>query len=573
MDQKTHEDRLRTEMTVAQGVWREAEPVAVIGGNQNPADFRDQQTTAAWAEGNFLVAGRTDDPVAVRVAAELATEGRGMSGRSARDLAEAITVVSSTMGTPAREDQTFTANAARAIAAAGEGVTPALDGSIFDYVVGKGGLNDLSTPGRLDEIAASRNTVSLAVADAPDHGLGSSRDGEGNLRWQIIDGRTGEIADGKDHADATAALGALRTITGLGITYEGVDLSDREADWQRSLHMPGDKVRFDSDAKVAGIDPHDTMDALGVDALTVSKAVVRGEMVPDHMGGERQAAFLEYEFEGKEGRHNAKQFMEEGGRDHMYGVVLVRDDRMWAVPIHVENDGTNPVIDGPAREIVGFAGRDKDQLDPDGVEGMRNMVREENGIAGEFYVQPRDGYGTPGPVNLLNSPWSSGVSVEERAIADRAIEKAVAQETREREDPVGVLVDSMRHSSKAWRTDRPVTDEPLKYDAAMEAARNEARYLMRGRDVRDPNVRLAAAMVATDNRPVDSLAGDLSATSLADSMMPGPEGSRRGILAQASSLLSRPPVDVAKPLSKGVEADGDGPSIASAAIRRGGAER
>lgn len=572
MDQKTHEDRLRREMTVAQGVWREAEPVAVIGGNQNPSDFRDQQMTAAWAEGNFLVSGRTDDPVAVRVAAELATEGRGMSGKDARDLAEAITVVNSTMGTPAREDQTFTANVARAIAAAGEGVMPALDGSVFDYVVGKGGLNDLGTAARLEEIASTRDTVSLAVADAPLHGLGSGRDRQGNLHWQIIDGGTGEIVGG-NHANAAAALGSLRAITGLGITYEGVDMSDREADWQRSLHMPGDKVRFDSEAKVAGIDPHDTMDALGVDALTISKAVVRGEMVPNHMGGERKAAFLEYEFEGKDGRHNAKQFMEEGGREHMYGVVLVRDDRMWAVPIHLGADGTAPVVDGAAREIVGFAGRDQDQLDPDGVDGMRNMVREENGIAGEFYVQPRDGYGAPGPVNLLNSPWSSGVSVDEREIAEKAIDRAVAQETREREDPVGVLVDSMRHSSIAWRTERPVSDEPLKHDAAMEAARSEARYLMRGRDVRDPNVRMAAAMVATDGRPVDTLAGDLSATSLADQMSPAPEGTRKGILAQASGLLSRAPVDADKPLSKGVEADGDGPSISAAAMSRGGQGR
>lgn len=572
MDQKTHEDRLRREMTVAQGVWREAEPVAVIGGNQNPSDFRDQQMTAAWAEGNFLVSGRTDDPVAVRVAAELATEGRGMSGKDARDLAEAITVVSSTMGTPAREDQTFVTNAARAIAAAGEGVTPALDGSYFDYVIGRGGLADDATAGRLDEIASTRQSVSFAVADAPQHGLGSGRDEDGRLRWQIIDGHTGEMIGG-NHADAFTALGSLRTVAGLGITYEGVDMSDREADWQRSLHMPGDRVRFDSEVKVVGIDPHDTMDALGMDALTISKAVVRGEMVPDHMGGERKAAFLEYEFEGREGRHNAKQFMEEGGREHMYGVVLVRDDRMWAVPIHLGADGTAPVVDGAAREIVGFAGRDQDQLDPDGVDGMRNMVREENGIAGEFYVQPRDGYGAPGPVNLLNSPWSSGVDVDERAIAEKAIDRAVAQETREREDPVGVLVDSMRHSSIAWRAERPVSDEPLKHDAAMEAARSEARYLMRGRDVRDPNVRMAAAMVATDGRPVDTLAGDLSATSLADQMSPAPEGTRKGILAQASGLLSRAPVDADRPLSKGVEADGDGPSISAAAMSRGGQGR
>jgi len=581
---RTHEERLRTEMTVAQEVWRGDAPVARIGENQNPADFRDQQHTAAWAEARFLVAGKEADEAAVRIASELATEGRGMSGRDAKQLAEAITVVHGTEGTPAREDRTFATNIGRALAAAGPDVAPALDGSYIDYVVGSTAIGSPGTAARLDEIAATsdRRNVGFAVAGAPGLGLGSTRSEDGDVKWQIIDAHTGEIADRIDHANASSALASVRRIAGMGIVYEGIDAREQEDRWLKSMELPGEKVRIDTEARIPGVDVHDTMDQLGMDPLTISKSIVRTQMEPDHMGGERQATHLEYEFEGKEGRHPARQFMEEGGREHMYGVLLVRDERLWAVPLaedEVLRDGVM-LVDGPAREVVGFAGKDKDELHPEGFAALKETVLEENGAAGEYYMQPRDGFGDPGPINILNSPWSSSASMEELALAQTAVTKAIAKETREREDPVGVLVDAMRDTSKVWRLERERVDFTGRHGAEFHAAppeadektalglaRAEANYLMRGRDANSAHVRTAAAMVATEGRAVSNNTGDLNATNLADSLSPGVAGSRKGVLAQAAASLSR-----------GAAAPARGPAeqqatIAHVATRLGGQSR
>jgi hypothetical protein len=562
----THEDRLRREMTVAREVWREDKPVATLGEGQNAADFRDQQHTAAWGEARFLVSGKESDAVAVRVASELATEGRGMTARDTGQLAEAITTIYGQEKAAMGVGDSFKDRMDRAIAGAGPGVNAVEGDPLIDHVVGRGASNSPETASKLEEIAAATKewSTGYAIADTPDYALGSSRSKSGEISWQIIDVGTGEVPDHRTHEDAKSALASMRKLSGLGITYEGIDASEHEESWLKSLHMPGDKVRFDSEAKVSGIDPHDTMDALGTEPLTVSKAIARGVETPNGMGGTRTAVMLEYEFEGKEGRHNAKQFMEEGGREHMYGVMLVRDDRMWAVPLvedEVKRDGTM-VVDGPAREVVGFAGKDRDELDPGGFPGMKDYVREENGAAGEFYVQPRDGYGSPGPVNILNIPWQSGVSFEEMGLAMGQIDKAIAKETREREDPVGVLVEAMESTSRVWRFERervdftkdqtvPVTD----LANAERLSRDEANRLLKGRDVNDPNVRMAAAIVATEGR--ETTTGSLDSRRLADGLLDAPTAAGRsavragGLLSQAAGLKG-----AGRPVaSKGIEAD------------------
>lgn len=453
-----HEKHLRTEMTVAQEVWRGDVPVTRLGEGQNPNDHRDQQHAAAWAEARFLVAGKETDESAVRIAAELAVSGRDVidNPREASELATAIT-------TTHRIEQ------------------------------------DQMNAG--DREAAEASSVGKA-----------------------------------------------------GLTYEGIDASEHEASWLRGMDLPGERVRIDTEARVFGVDVHEKMDQLGMDPLTISKSIVRTEEREDFLGDKGTSTYLEYEFEGKEGRHPAKQFMEEGGREHMYAAIIVKDDRMWAVPLtedEVERDGTM-VLAGPAREIVGYAGKDLDQLHPDGFTAFRDEVREEGGTSGEFYVQARDGFGSPGPLNILNSPWTSSLPADERAIAEPAIEKALAKETREREDPVGVLVDEMAGRSKTWRLERERVDFTGRNGEGFHAAppvttpekglalaREEANYLMRGHDANSANVRMAAAMVATKDREVTGNTGDLNATSLADSLSPGVEGSRKGVLAQAAAGLSR----------------------------------
>jgi hypothetical protein len=522
---RTHEERLRTEMTVAQEVWRKDVPVARIGENQNPADFRDQQHTAAWAEARFLVSGKENDETAVRVASELATEGRGMSLRDATQLAQAITVVHGTEG----HDMTGTRT---------------------------------NGAGRDDADVARSGTSAVGLDGLPAvefgrSGFGSERGGER--------GRTEEEAAALAES-IVSHFGGGPTVRAQeerlrsekqavpGIVYEGIDASEQEERWLKAMDLPGEKVRIDTEARIHGVDVHDKMDELGMDPLTISRSIVRTQMEPDHMGGERQASYLEYEFEGKDGRHPAKQFMEEGGREHMYGVLLVRDDRMWAVPLaedEIKRDGVM-LLDGPAREVVGFAGKDQDDLHPEGFAGMKQSVLDGNGSAGEYYFQPRDGFGDPGPINVLNSPWESSASPDELALAGLLGDGLLDRALREREDPVGVLVDAMRDVSRVWRLERERVDftgrhgtefhaAPPEADekTAMGLARAEAGYLMRGRDANSADVRMAAAMVATESRAVSNGTGDLSATTLADSMSPGPEGSRKGVLAQAAAGLSR----------------------------------
>ena len=453
-----HEERLRTEMKVAQEVWRADVPVVSLGERQNPNDHRDQQHTAAWAEARFLVSGKETDESAVRIAAELAVSGRDIidNPREASELATAITTI---------------------------------------------------------------------------HRMEQDR-----------------MNAGDREATDTPSVGKP------GLTYEGIDASEHEASWLRGMDLPGERVRIDTEARVFGVDVHEKMDQLGMDPLTISKSIVRTEEREDFLGDKGTSTYLEYEFEGKEGRHPAKQFMEEGGREHMYAAIIVKDDRMWAVPLtedEVERDGTM-VLAGPAREIVGYAGKDLDQLHPDGFTAFRDEVREEGGTSGEFYVQARDGFGSPGPLNILNSPWTSSLSMYEREIAEPAVEKALAKETREREDPVGVLVDEMVGRSKTWRLERERVDFTGRNGEGFHAAppvttpekglalaREEANYLMRGHDANSANVRMAAAMVATKDREVTGNTGDLNATSLADSLSPGVEGSRKGVLAQAAAGLSR----------------------------------
>jgi hypothetical protein len=351
------------------------------------------------------------------------------------------------------------------------------------------------------------------------------------------------------------------------ITYEGIDTSEHEAHWLKAVDLPGTKVRFNTEAKVHGIDPHDTMDSLGMDALTISKTIARGVEQSDGMGGTRTATSLEYEFEGKEGRHNAKQFMEEGGRDHMYGVVLVRDDRMWAVPIHDDQETGKLTPDGPAREVVGFSGRNDDNLHPDGFDGMKATLAgkgEYDGpAAGEFYSQPRDGHNAPGPIVLLGSPWQSGASKEELEIANTSIDKAIERETLLREDPVRFHIGEMEGASKAFRAERPVrTDQSPA--AAVHEALIEANYLSRGRDLSDGSVRMAAAMLATEGR--EDVGVRLTSNGIADSMMPTSE--RRGALAQAAAALSA----ATTARSKGPVPDSAMPPF-GAAMTRKGAER
>jgi hypothetical protein len=103
-------------------------------------------------------------------------------------------------------------------------------------------------------------------------------------------------------------------------------------------------------------------------------------------------------------------------------------------------------------------------------------------------------------------------------------------------DVIGLIMESMSGRSAEWRKEHPVPEisDP---ETGLAAAKDEMRHLTRGIDLNSAHVRIAAAMVATQDREVTGRRG-LSAENLADSMTPGVEGSRKSLLAQAAATLS-----------------------------------
>lgn len=242
---------------------------------------------------------------------------------------------------------------------------------------------------------------------------------------------------------------------GIGpeITYKGIDLSERDADFRKGYMLPGDRARFDSGSRVSGVDPHDVANKVGWEPVTISKSIITGIERNNGVGGKNTMIKPEYEFEGIEGRFAAASFHEEAGRDHMYGVVALRDDRMWAVPLSTnfmaDSREALPEVTGSAREIVAFVGKNVDQLHPDGLEGMKGMLAD-GAIAGEFTLQPIKGYGdVHGPVGLMHSPWSSQTDPREMQVANKAIDQAVAHES----------LDAVVETSRALLKVTPLTHE------------------------------------------------------------------------------------------------------------------
>ncbi|MAM83296.1 MAG: hypothetical protein CL472_01270 [Acidobacteria bacterium] len=215
------------------------------------------------------------------------------------------------------------------------------------------------------------------------------------------------------------------------LQYEGLDMSDHDLQWRKSMDGVGEKVRLKNDLIEApgskDSDNNIAPESFASRELTISKAIVRGQEASDGFGGTRTAAYLEYEFEGEPGRYNANQFIEAEGRDHAFGVMMVKDNRLWMAPIDVE-DFDNPKLDGPAREIVGYAGKSILDQDPDGIDGVKKEILSEGPNAGEYYYRPRDGFDAPGPIELYSSPWQSGADEKQILVAKNAINDAIAQE-------------------------------------------------------------------------------------------------------------------------------------------------
>ncbi|MFZ3482035.1 hypothetical protein [Sphingomonas sp. 3-13AW] len=200
------------------------------------------------------------------------------------------------------------------------------------------------------------------------------------------------------------------------ITYEGDDTSVHEATFVKHYALPGDKLRVDPRARIEGVNTQALVDDLGTDVLTVSKTVMKGE-----------GAYVlpTYEFEGVEGRFNAKAFQHELGEAGMHGVIAMRDGEMWAVPMETK-EGKLIAVEGPAREIVGLTGKLADEIHPEGLDGLRKEL-EEGAFQVDLYHRNATSFDDQtGPVNIVAMPMTYGRPADdELAIANRAIDTAV----------------------------------------------------------------------------------------------------------------------------------------------------
>lgn len=293
-----------------------------------------------------------------------------------------------------------------------------------------------------------------------------------------------------------------------GITYEGVSMREHDEQFRRNYYLPGESVRLDEKVRVHGIDRDALAETLGREPLTITKTIATGDEVDNGMGGKTPSILVEYEFEGHEGRHNAKSFQNELGHEHMYGIVMAREDKLWLVPMP-EDLAPDPMATGPAREIVGVTGRGTDELvHPEGLSGLTSEASS-SPLSGEFHYQPASFGAAEGNVMIYAIPWMGGASPGEEAAAVRAIDAEI-------------LRPEMQENSVYFRESRirmnPMTDPDGPSEPAMARAQavSEAIYLLQ--NYRDPTPEMArvAASIAVTDRGADArdVATDLAAESV-----------------------------------------------------------
>lgn len=115
----------------------------------------------------------------------------------------------------------------------------------------------------------------------------------------------------------------------------------------------------------------------------------------------------------------------------MHAVVVMRDEELWAVPVDIkygnpeENTQDVATPEGPAREIVGLAGRMTDSIHPDGLEGLRAEALQGPFMA-DLYVRNATTFeDRTGPIDVVAMPMSYGAPFAQAAeVASAAIDEA-----------------------------------------------------------------------------------------------------------------------------------------------------
>ena len=332
-----------------------------------------------------------------------------------------------------------------------------------------------------------------------------------------------DFADGKQDLEGSTldlrdVLRNVRQNYSSQIVYEGIDVSDHDERFRRDHRLPGEKVSI-----AMRDDGHPAIDAsagLGDEPLVVSGLFVRGER---HLSTVAYTA--EYEFEGHEGRHDAGKFHAENGQDHAYGVLMMRDERMFLVPLTLRIDGEGNEVPFPAgatREAVGGAGRSTFRhLHPDGFQGLVKAITpdgmgpdafgtERGPIVGDINFDTMSKGDRDGPVRLAGMGWSSEPSDRELETATRQIDEFIRAERHE------AVREEIQAASDAYRKGRPDSGhgEPgfvAPREHAETAAFNEARHLMREHEGR-PDLSYIVSEIATSNRTLKE-GGDLGADS------------------------------------------------------------
>jgi hypothetical protein len=316
-----------------------------------------------------------------------------------------------------------------------------LDDAVFEVAhsvrVVAQALGDRALPPHMVEEELTRISMVADRASERDHGFDRPSADVVGISADYVNGRI-------DHRTAASnlmhVLKDVRELYSSKISYEGVVLADRDETMRRDLHLPGEKVSIA--VKDDGSPAIPSSEGLGDAPLTVSGTFVRGSYVDvdDHMPVLIHHA--EYEFEGREGRHDASLFHAEKGEEHAYGVIMVRDDRMFLTPIArvgTYEDGHSELA-GPTREILGDGGRSSfGHVDPAGFEGLKERLvpdgpqvahrdLEKGPIAGEFTFDTAAKGDSTGPLRISGIGWSASPDKDELALVTSAVDAFVASE-------------------------------------------------------------------------------------------------------------------------------------------------
>lgn len=205
------------------------------------------------------------------------------------------------------------------------------------------------------------------------------------------------------------------------ITYEGDNIDDmrkQEDRWKDNVYLPGDMVRINEKSSIIGFDKEDIRAQVGNEPVEISRSIVTGEERSNGLGGTYSSVLMQYEFKGVEGRFPSAQFQHERGDEHHYGAMMMKDERLWFVPM--SDDLDNPAVTGFAREVTSTVGT------RDGMKSLdeaKDFFRSDP-ASGEFIVRPEAFGKETGPVEMVAAPWMSGLSDKEAVLVSKAIDEA-----------------------------------------------------------------------------------------------------------------------------------------------------